>query len=153
MIMSDSANVRFFFSKIATSEFAVTGEKFEPSIQYMVNVNMGFGLGREERTILCRTKAMTYQQDKLLMVIEVGCSFTILPEDWQSMFDEENGTVVLPEAIGLHFASLAVSTVRGILHARTEGMLVQAAIIPAINVQALVKGDVKIEMKPTVASS
>jgi hypothetical protein len=150
MIMEDVQLIRFMFSKIVTNEFAVTGEKFDETREYRVTVNLGFGLDKDQRVVNCSLKAFIHQEERLLTVVGVTCAYKVLPEDWDRTYKNDTQSFVLSKISGLYLAGLTVSTVRGILHGKTESLPINAALLPMINVQELVKADIKLEIIPSI---
>jgi hypothetical protein len=139
--MDGLKEVRFGFSKIVTDEFAVTEEPFEPGSETNMSLTLNFGLNPPEQLVAMKVKCTFYQRDKPVLLIAVSCLFKIISEDWKRMYDEKSNILTLPHLPAMHFASLTVSTARGVLHGKTENFPVNALIIPPINLNEFIKGD------------
>jgi len=142
--MADVQSIRFNINKISTDEFAMTEEKYDPAIPAEIKIGLGFNFARDDRIIVVQVKCMFYQQDKLLIVIAVSCWFMVDPEDWQKIYLQENKTFELSLPIALHLASLTVGTARGVLHAKTEKHILNAVLIPPVNLNEIIKEGLKI---------
>lgn len=145
--MTDLQSIRFNFYKIATNEFALTEEKYNPAGNAEMNVGVGFNFIKEEKVVVNQIKCMFSQQGKLLIVIAVSCWFRIVPEDWEKIYQEENKSFDLSRIPALHLASLTLGTARGVLHAKTEKHILNAIIIPPVNLREIIKEDVKVLVK------
>jgi hypothetical protein len=140
--------VRFGFSKIVTDEFAVIEESFESGSEANMSLTLNFGLNPSEQLVAMKVKCTFYQKDKPVLLIAVSCLFKILSEDWKRMYDEQSNILTLPHLPAMHFASLTVSTARGVLHGKTENSPVNALIIPPINLNEFIKGDLVMNSAP-----
>ncbi|HEV2478686.1 MAG TPA: hypothetical protein VGS79_03445 [Puia sp.] len=139
--MNDVQFVKFAFARIITDEFAILSEEYDPQQQASMNVAMAFGFNPFERAFGIQVKCFVLVQNKPIAVIAVTCQFQIAPEDWTALYAEKTNTLAVPKAIALHFASLAVSTTRGVLHAKTERHPINVLIIPPIDVSDFIKSE------------
>ena len=139
--MSEVKPIRFGYTRISTDEFAILSEAYDPAQDAAMNVNMVFGFSKVDQILAMQAKCIFMQQNKALVVISVSCYFRILPEDWVEIYDEQSNTLLVHKSAALHFASLTVSTARGVLHAKTEKHPVNTLIIPPVNVNDFIKGD------------
>lgn len=141
----DQPNViKFAFIKIVTDEFAITEAPFDLSALTNMTLNINFGFYPAEQTIGVKMKFIFTQNEKVIELIAVGCFFKIVPEDWAIIYNSKTNSVHLPHLPALHFASLTVSTARGVLHGKTEGLPVNVLVIPPVNLNDFIKGDVVI---------
>lgn len=139
-IMDQERIIHFGFTRITTDEFAI-GAEYNPSHDAMVNVNMAFAFNKPQQILSIQVKVTLLQQDKILAVLAVTCHFRILLEDWAVLYSEETNKLTIPKIPALHFASLTVSTTRGVLHAKTESLPIHALVIPAVNINDFIKSD------------
>ena len=140
--MADNKAINFGFSRIATEEFAITEESYDPAKEAQMKLNLNFGFLDEQSAVVVRIKCLLYQDDRLLLVVTVACFFTIQVGDWHSRFDKTTRTFWLHRNAALHLASLAAATARGILHAKTENLPINAAVLPAVDINEIVREDV-----------
>lgn len=146
--MNQERSIKFGFARITTDEFAITGEQFNSSEGAVINAHMAFGWNKNEHIFAVQLKCTVLQQDRILAVVAVTCHYRFMPEDWAASYVEDSDKLIVPKMPALHFASLTVSTVRGVLHAKTEHHPINALIIPPINVNDFVKGDVELVNLP-----
>lgn len=73
-----------------------------------------------EKEIIVQVKCIFNQEENLLLVISASSYFAIDPMDCEKMYDKEKRMVTLPLSPALNLTSLEVSTLRGILHAKTK---------------------------------
>jgi hypothetical protein len=138
----ENKNIRFSLVKISTDQFAIIPGSFK--IGEVVNLKTGlqFGADKENKIISVKASFQFEQQTIPFLIIEASCYFKIEPNDWNSFVKETE--VVVPKSIITHFSVLSVGTVRGILHAKTEGTNFNGFVIPTINVTELVTGDISL---------
>ncbi|HEY5557902.1 hypothetical protein [Acetobacterium sp.] len=134
-------NIRFSLAKISTDQFAIISNSFK--IGDVVNLKTGlqFGADKENKIISVKASFQFEQQAIPFLIIEASCFFKIEPTDWNTFVVE--GEIVVPKEIITHFTVLTVGTVRGILHAKTEGTNFNGFLIPTVNVTKLVTSDVR----------
>jgi hypothetical protein len=142
--MADKQATRFGWYKIVTDEFAITEEKYAPSDPADMRIDLLFNMIEAEKLVTIKAKCLFYQADKILLVIAVSCIFNIHPDDWEKMFDAKTRILTLSLPAALQFASLSVSTTRGVLHARTETAPLNSIILPPVNLNELVKEPISI---------
>jgi hypothetical protein len=63
---------------------------------------------------------------------------------WDEYYTIETKSLLLPKNFAQHISVITVGTARGVLHAKTEGDILNALILPSINVLDLVPDDVTI---------
>ena len=73
------------------------------------------------------------------MVLELACFFEIASEGWEEM--KKDGRWVVPVDFLRYMGTIVVGTARGVLHTKTEGTVLNACLLPPINVAELVKED------------
>jgi len=142
--MTDTQTIRFGWYKIVTDEFAMTEEKYAPSDPAQMRIDLLFNTIEAEKLVTVKVKCLFYQEDKLLLIITVSCLFNIYPEDWEKIFDAKARILTLSLSSALQFASLSISTTRGVLHALTESAPLNSIILPPVNLNELVKEQISI---------
>jgi hypothetical protein len=140
--MSDNKIIDLGFSRIATEEFATTEEVYDQAKNAEMKLNLNFSFLAEQSTVVVRVKCLLYQEHRLLIVITVSCWFALQAGDWHSRFDETDKTFWLHRQVALHLAGLSVNTTRGVLHGKTENLPVNEIVLPAVNIDELIKEDV-----------
>ncbi|MEK7719911.1 MAG: hypothetical protein AAB347_09930 [Bacteroidota bacterium] len=137
----ENKNIRFSLAKISTDQFAIIPGSFKIGEAVNLKTSLQFGSDKENKLISIKASFQFEQQTIPFLIIEASCFFMIEPNDWNTFILESE--VIVPKSIITHFVMLAVGTVRGILHAKTEGTNFNGFVIPTINVTELVAGDIR----------
>lgn len=133
--------IRFSLAKISTDQFAIIDNAFKIGEDANINISLQFGSNKEQKIISVKTSFHFEQQTVPFIIIEATCYFNIEPNDWNTFV--QGTEIVVPKSILTHFTVLTVGTVRGILHAKTEGTNFNGFVIQPINVTELVTEDVR----------
>lgn len=131
--------IQFQINGIRTDEFAIIEEAFDENnnkIGYFLET--GWAIPRAE-TIVCSMEFKFIQGNIPFLKVRASCFFEIKKESWKSVIDEENNKVVLPAFFTDQLVVLTLGTLRGILHAKTEGTKFNRFFIPTINITELRK--------------
>jgi hypothetical protein len=84
-----------------------------------------------------------FKQDNLSFIIIQGTvEFALSKDTWKHFYKEEEDSITLPKNFAVHLAGIAISTVRGILHAKTENSPFNKYYIKEILVKDIIKEDV-----------
>ncbi len=59
----------------------------------------------------------------------------------KAFFNPEKKEFLLPKKLMVHLTVLTIGATRGILHAKTEGTIYNEFVLPTVNVDALINGD------------
>ena len=108
---------------------------------------MNFSISSPVNSIRCSLKAVYKNGDDAVMQIVVNCYFTLSPESWQSLTNE-NKNIVIPKGFLQHLASITLGAARGIQFAKTESSELNKYIIPLVNLTATIKEDMVVEDAP-----
>jgi len=141
--MNELQTIRFSWLKIITDEFAVI-EHFDTS-QVDIAINIGFA-ALPDQVLAIQAKCTFNQQGKPRLVIAVSGYFDIDPGDWKAMYDKRKKTLHLSLQPARALASLMLSTLRGVLHAKTEGLSVNSIPLPPIDLAEIVKEPITITL-------
>jgi hypothetical protein len=68
-----------------------------------------------------------------------------MEENWNTYYNPEKQSVLLPANFARHLAMITVGTTRGVLHAKTEKTEFSKFIIPTINLEEIITEVVEIE--------
>jgi hypothetical protein len=134
--------IRFALARINTDQFAIMDSAYQKEHEVKMNIGLRFGSDKEIRFIQVKTLVKFEQANAPFLLIEASCFFNIEPTDWDSMMDNE--TLIVPKGLITHLTMLTVGTVRGILHAKTEGTNFNGFVLPTINVTELIKEDIRL---------
>ena len=127
--------------RLETNQFAIFPEKFNSSDAVGVNSSYEFSINTDLDSIRCRSTFHYVQGDNVLMVLEVGAIFAIAPE---GVFEiKAKGAV--PVDFLRYMGTIVVGAARGIIHAKTEGTILNSVILPPINLVEIIKDDLVLE--------
>ena len=138
--------IDFKLEKIATLQFKILG-KVEPGTDLIaataVTSSFDFKEKHSDRTITLFCNIKFHYTGKPLINIETSCTFSVQEEGWNSFQDHGKNRMVIPQQFALHLATIAVGTIRGILHAKTENTVYNQLIVPAINLTNIIIKEVE----------
>ena len=144
--MENKDLISFGLRKITTEQFAIIDSAFDASnenIQLGNGLRFGFNL---EKHIIKVLLSVQFSQDKgPFLLLEIGSYFEIIPEHWNTLLNEDTKEIKLPIGLARHFVVIAMGTLRGVLHSKTETTPYNKFFLPTINVNELVKDDVTIK--------
>lgn len=138
--------IKFKFAAIKIDQFATfdyPGLSLADNFSVSGEVQTGSNYGA--KSILITVSSNYNVGDKLVATIRVTSVFAIENESWEHM--KNDGFVVVPKEFLYHIGGLAVSTTRGVLFAKTEGADLNRFILPIIQMDQVIKGDMKIAIQ------
>ncbi len=128
--------------KIETKQFAMFPDLFVAGKEMTVSTELSF-TPSTDRTAIRSIVTLKYKQEyDLLMILELACFFKIAPEGWDEM--KENNRWKVPADFLRYMGTIVVGTARGVLHTKTEGTVLNACVLPPINVAELVTEDLTV---------
>lgn len=136
--------LQFGIANINTLEFAILEENFSESEETALGTSVNFSFDKENQMLGVDVSFQFMQDEKAFLVITVQCVFQIGDEAWES-FVADN-ILTIPKGFASHLAVITVGTVRGVLHEKTKDTPFNDFIIPTINLTAIIKEDVVLEM-------
>lgn len=129
--------IPFRIRQIKTQQFAMFPDLLVNGKEVTVDSEFSFGVNTEVKNILCVTKLSYRQDENLLLTTEVHCIFDIR-EDGVNQLKEQG-------RVGVDFlrylATIAIGTVRGIIHTKTENTVLNSVVVPPINLVEAIKED------------
>lgn len=143
--MADMKEIKYSLRGVSVEQFATP---FIPSSDdYDVNVSIPIKSNYQDHAIAIGANVQFLAEGKVFIVAEAFCHYQIEPESWKELSDAESSDVVLPKGFIGDLARIAVSTVRGVLCAKTENTPFSKYFLPLIMVNTKDGEDVKI-VKP-----
>lgn len=139
----------FSLNRIFTDQFAIIDSDFIDSESEKITFTHGMEIGGDDdnRLLKFTMKVNFKQNSNTFLIIESGCEFRMAPETWELFKTKDNDSKrLLPKHFAIHLVGLTVSSVRGILHAKTDNTKFNRFIIPLINVHDLVKDDIELNI-------
>ncbi|PZO31280.1 MAG: hypothetical protein DCF13_01470 [Flavobacteriaceae bacterium] len=149
--MENKDQISFGLRSITTEQFAIIESAFDKSNEKVELGNgLRFGFNLEKRSIIVLL-SVNFNQDKgPFLILEIGCYFEIIKEDWDKLYNPDHAEIKLPIALARHLVVLAMGTLRGVLHAKVENTSFNMFLLPTINVTEFVKEDVVIKTNESI---
>ena len=138
----------FAIQKIETRQFAIIDENYNSKGSVGMKVGLNFEITPNERIIAVALKIHLTQKNDAFLVSEIACSFEIAPDSWKLVFNPKENFLDLPKDFVAHITSLTIGSMRGFIHAKTEGNQINKHILPTINITELVKTDLHLNLIP-----
>lgn len=130
-------SIPYRISHIETVQFATFPDNFINGDEVLVNTNCGFNI-RSDFNQVRNVISVNYTQDeKLLMVVQLACYYDIAPEGVEAIKNEGK----VPVDFLRYMGSISVGTIRGVIHAKTEGTVLNPVVMPPVNLEEMVKND------------
>lgn len=143
--MADMKEIKYSLRGVSIEQFATP---FIPSSdEYDVNVSIPIKSNYQEHAIAIGANVQFLAEGKVFIVAEAFCHYQIEPDCWKELSDSDSRDVILPKGFIGDLARIAVSTVRGVLCAKTENTPFSKYFLPLIMVNTKDGEDVKI-VKP-----
>lgn len=137
-------NIKFRLQEIDTLQFALLPEAYDSKaekFQYSFGINFTFP-DFKKRIVCCSTLVKYNGEVSPFLVLEVAVYFEVEENSWSSLLDMESKQIKLPKPTALHMMTLLIGTARGILHSETKNTVFNRLILPTINLNDLIDGEV-----------
>ena len=110
--------IKYLMKGISIEQFATP---FKPeSEKFAINLSIPIKTNFTEHTLAVGANVQFMENDKTFLIAEVFCHFLIDADCWNELSANETEDVVLPKGFINNLASIAVSTTRGVICAKTE---------------------------------
>ena len=136
--------IPYRISKIETSQFAIFPKLFVNGQNVRISTSANFALKTDLSEIRNSLMIEYYQGTQLLLVLQINCYFEIAPEGIDSIKEERR----IPVSFLRYMATISTGAARGIIHAKTEGSVLNSIILSPINLVELLKEDFPINPDP-----
>lgn len=138
--------IDFRLVSIKTEQFALLDEKLDKeSTKYNLTSTLEFKVSSESKVVGVFLTFSFFQKKDSILKIQTSCNFQLEDDSWQNLVLDNK--IQLPITFLRHITMLSVGTTRGILHEKTSGTFFNRFILPAINVNELVKNDAELVLK------
>jgi hypothetical protein len=127
--------------KIENTQFAFFPDKFIVSDRVKVDVAFNFAPSKDLSMIRCTSIIHYTQNDNLLLVLELATYFEIAQVGIDNI--KKDGKV--PVDFLRYMGTIAIGTARGVIHAKTEGSVMNPVVLPPINLVEIIREDLKVE--------
>lgn len=137
-------NIKFRLQKIETRQFAILPEAYDSKAEkFQFSFGINFSFPDLDNRLVCSSCLVKFKGEvSPFLVLEVAIYYEVEENSWSQMLDMENKKVQLPNSTANHMMSLLVGTTRGVLHTETENTEFNRHVLPTINLNSLIDGDV-----------
>jgi len=142
LIEMENKNFRFALGQIKTDQFAIIESAYKANEDVNLKIGLQYGSNKDEKLLSVKVSVQFEQYTIPFIIMEATCFFHIEPSDWELLI-VENG-LLIPKVFITHLPLLTIGTVRGILHAKTEGTNFNGFVLPTVNVTELVTTDISL---------
>ena len=137
-------SIPYRISHIETIQFAIFPDNFVNGQEVMVNTNCGYNVRSDLNQVRNVISVNYIQNEKLLLVVQLACYYDIAAEGFEAIKKEGK----IPVDFLRYMGSISVGTMRGVIHAKTEGTVLNPVVMPPINLEDMIKNDLLIEDQP-----
>lgn len=146
--MKKDIKIGFAIREIETKQFAIIEENYDSKEKVGMKVDLNFEITPDIRFLSVVLKIQFKQNEKAFLVTEISSSFEIAPDSWKIMFNKKENILDLPKDFLSHITALTIGVMRGVIHAKTEGNIINKHVLPTINVTEIVKTDLLLKLEP-----
>lgn len=133
-------NISYKISSLKTSQFVIFPEKYTNGEEVAVSAYFQFLHKNDCSHIICLATIEYCQGDNLLMKSVLENGFDIDATAAKQILDSK----AIPVSFLRYMATIAVGAMRGIIHSKTEGTVLNPIVLPPINLVDIIKEDAKI---------
>lgn len=137
-------NIGFVIRGISTRQFALIKESYSAGEAVEVLNGLGFGFDKENGVVSVFFNTKFESNNMPFIVLEISCEFKIDLASIQELINESKTSVQLPIGFAKHIAMLTIGTARGILHEKLAQTDFNQFVLPSVNLNDLVDGDIVI---------
>lgn len=138
-------NIGFALRKISTIRFATIEEVHKKKGEETLTTSVKFGINKEAHYLSVLVTIQYEKQKSPFLLAEVACDFNIVKPAWEKFKVEGSDAIEVPKGFITHLTVLTIGTVRGILHAKTEGTIFNGYVLPTLNVSELVTENIRFQ--------
>ena len=133
--MKNQIEYRFVKNEIA--QFALFDKNIVADIkEVQFQTETQFFYDKENRVLCCKISITMLQQEKVLLKVELDSFFELTAESVMQL--QQDNRIVFDPMLLIQFASLCYGTLRGVLHVKTLGTVLNAFVLPPIYFQNII---------------
>ena len=144
--MENKNNIGFSLKRLSTEQFAIIDSLYKEDENIEMKTSVRFGIDSTKKMIVVFFNVSFFQNNAPFLILETGSHFHIVNESWISFEDLLNNELNIPRGFISHLVMLSIGSTRGVLHSKTENTIFNKFLLPTINVNDLIKTDVKIKL-------
>ena len=136
-------SIPYRISRIESVQFALFPDNFQNGQEVRVNTNFGYNVRSDVQQVRNVINVKYLQEDKLLLVAELACYYDIAPEGVESIKAEGK----IPVDFLRYMGAISAGTIRGLIHAKTEGTVLNPVVLPPVNLEEAIQNDMALPEK------
>ncbi|NLZ51165.1 MAG: hypothetical protein GX899_05630 [Rikenellaceae bacterium] len=129
--------IPYKISHIETVQFAIFPDNLVNGQDVLVNTNCGYNVSSDLNQVRNVISVNYTQNEKLLMVVQLACYYDIAPEGVEAIKSEGK----IPVDFLRYMGSISIGTIRGVIHAKTEGTVLNPVVMPPVNLEEMIEND------------
>jgi len=137
--------IPYRISHIETKQFAIFPDKFINGDIVNINTKYNFNLRSDCAQVRCASTIQFVQKEQLILVLEIVCYFDIALEGVEFIKEQNN----VPVEFLRYMATIVIGTARGVIHAKTEGTVLNSVVLPPINLVDAIRDELVINDQPS----
>lgn len=134
-------SIPYRISHIETVQFALFPDNYVNGREVLVNTNCGYNVRSDLNQVRNVISVNFIQNEKLLLVAQLACFYDIAPDGFESI--RKSGQI--PVDFLRYMGSISIGAMRGVIHAKTAGTVLNPVVLPPVNVEEMIKNDLIIE--------
>lgn len=133
--------IPYRISHIETKQFAFFPDQFVNGKEVNIAAQTEFAYKTDLSGIRNMLMIQYTQDEHLLLILQLNCFFEIAPEGITAI----KGEGKIPVDFLRYMATISVGAARGVIHAKTEGSVLNPVVLSPINLVEMIKEDMPIK--------
>ncbi|MEZ4851160.1 MAG: hypothetical protein R3B93_21610 [Bacteroidia bacterium] len=139
-------NITYRLNKINTEQFAIIDKVFDGDLEGVsIEAGLGFAIDFEGQGIKITPNFQFKKDGKPFIIIQISCEFTIMDDSWETITEKkqiDRDKINLPRDFMKHLTGICFGVARGVLHTKTEQTIYNQFILPDIDIEEIIEGDI-----------
>ncbi len=144
--MDNKNNIGFTLKRLSTEQFAIIDNLYVEGKNIEMKSSVRFGIDSSNKMIAVFFNVSFFQDIAPFLILETCSHFHILDDSWASFENQEKKELQIPKGFISHLVMLSIGSTRGVLHSKTENSIYNKFLLPTINVNDLIKGDINFQL-------
>ncbi len=133
--------IPYRIQQINTLQFAIFPDEFVNGEDVATEVACRFGHSNLLDEIHCIALVKYVQNDNLLLHTEVRCVFDIAPQGVEKLRELHE----IPVDFLQYMGTILIGAIRGIIHTKTEGTILNVVVLPPVNLTEIIKEGIRLD--------
>jgi hypothetical protein len=137
--------IGFALVGLKTEQFATFEDNYAPKAKTELKTGLEFKFNKEQKVIAVYVTTIFEQKKKAFLKLQVSCHFNISDDSFGRYCDDLK--IIFTKGFMTHITMISISSVRGVLHAKTEGTEFNKYLLPTLDVTKMVEEDIEFDIK------